>query len=123
MLQEQESFRTVHTPHALMKHAKMPIHFEHFASPMVHPVHGQTTSSYKKLMNNLATTEVWQTAFRRDFGGMAQWDNKTGQKGTNVMFVMTHDKIAPALAGKKFLLIETLLSITDRRKSSHITYR
>jgi hypothetical protein len=37
--------------------------------------------------------EVWQTAFGKDFGGMAQGDNKTGQKGTNSIFVMTYDEI------------------------------
>jgi hypothetical protein len=49
-----------------------------------------------------ATAEVWQTAFGKDFGGMAQGCNKTGQKGTNAMFIMTHDKIAHALAAKKY---------------------
>jgi len=59
-------------------------------------------SSYKKLMNDPATAEVWQTAFGKDFGGMAQGDKKTGQKGTNAMFVMTHDELAHVLrAGKK----------------------
>ena len=34
---------------------------------------------------------------------MAQGDNKTGQKGTNAMFVMNHDDIQKILkAGKKF---------------------
>jgi hypothetical protein len=42
--------------------------------------------------------------FGKDFGGMAQWCNKTGLKGTIAMFVMTHDKIAHALAAKIFLL-------------------
>jgi hypothetical protein len=28
------------------------------------------------------------TAFGKDFGGMSQGDNKTGQVGTNAMFVM-----------------------------------
>ena len=37
--------------------------------------------------------EIWQTAFGKDFGGMAQGDMKTGQKGTNSIFVMRHDKI------------------------------
>ncbi len=70
---------------------------------MVHPITGETISSYKKLMNDPATAEVWQTAFRKDFGGMAQGCNKTGQKGTNAMFVMTKTEIASALAaGKKF---------------------
>ncbi len=54
-------------------------------------------------MNDPATAEVWQTAFDKDFGGMAQGDNKTGQKGTDAMFDMTHDDIKHALkAGKKF---------------------
>ncbi len=37
--------------------------------------------------------EIWQTAFGKDFGGMAQGDNKMGQKGTNSIFVMTHSEI------------------------------
>jgi hypothetical protein len=44
-------------------------------------------------MHNPATSEVWQTAFEKDFGGMVQGDDKTGQKGTNSIFVMTHDEI------------------------------
>jgi hypothetical protein len=68
---------------------------------MVHPVTGRTVSSYKKLMNDPATAEVWQTAFVKDFGGMAQGCNKTGQKGTNAMFVMSHDDIMCALTAKR----------------------
>ena len=49
-------------------------------------------------MNDPATAEVWQTAFGKDFGGMAQGDNKTGQKGTNAMFVMTREDTAHAHA-------------------------
>jgi hypothetical protein len=44
-------------------------------------------------MLNPATSKVWQTAFGKDFDGMAQEDEKTGQKGTNSIFVMTHDEI------------------------------
>jgi hypothetical protein len=99
-LMEQASFSTTHTPRALTKYAKMQINFEHYANPMVHLVTGATFTSYKKLMHNPATAEVWQTAFGRDFGGMAQGDNKTGQKGTNAMLVMTHDKIVLTLAVK-----------------------
>ncbi len=53
-------------------------------------------------MNNPATTEVWQTAFGKDLGGMAQGVNKTGQKDTNAMFAMTREDIAHALAAGKF---------------------
>jgi hypothetical protein len=100
-LMEQASISTTHTPRALIKYAKMPINFEHYANPMVQPVTVATISSYKKMMHDPATAEVWQTAFSRDFGGMAQGDNKTGQKGINAMFVMTHDKIALTLTEKK----------------------
>jgi hypothetical protein len=85
-----------------MKHAKMPVDIEHYANLMVHPVTGRTISSYKKLMHDPATAEVWQTAFGKDFGGMVQGCNKTGQKRTNAMFVMTHDKIMHALTAKNF---------------------
>jgi hypothetical protein len=94
----------MYTPQAMMnKRAQvLPTMFKHFASPMVHPVTGETISSYKKLMNNPAMAEIWQTAFGKDFSGMAQGDNKTGQKGTNTMFVMTHDEIKHATAAENF---------------------
>jgi hypothetical protein len=66
---------------------------QHIAMPMVHPTMGKTISSYKRLMHNPDTSEVWQTAFGKDFDGMAQGDNKTGQMGTNFIFVMSHDEI------------------------------
>ena len=53
-------------------------------------------------MNDPATSEVWQTAFDKDFGGMAQGDNKTGQKGTNSLFLMSSEDFAHALAAGKF---------------------
>ncbi len=98
-IQEEVAANNKFTPRCLMKHMKKSISlmFEHVASPMVHPIMGKTISSYKKLMNDPATAEVWQTAFGKDFGGMAQGDTKTGQKGTNAMFVMTHDKLAHVL--------------------------
>jgi hypothetical protein len=93
------------TPHILMKYTvkQLAPNFEHYANHMVHSVTGETISSYKKLMHDPATADIWQTAFGKDFGGMAQGDNKTGQKGTNAMFVINHDKIKTVLkAGKKF---------------------
>ncbi len=78
------------------------VNFEHYVNPMVHSMMGKTISSYRKLMNNPATMEVWQMAFGKDFGDMAQGNNKTRQKGTNAIFVMTHNKIAHAYCKKKF---------------------
>jgi hypothetical protein len=74
-IRKQAAFSTVFTPSALMKHARMPLHSEHYANAMVHPVTGRTISSYKNLMHDPATAEIWQTAFGKDFGGMAQGCN------------------------------------------------
>jgi len=67
--------------------------FQQVATPMVHPTTGEMISSYKQLMHDPDTAKIWQTAFGKNFGGMAQGDKKTGQKGTNSIFVMTHDDI------------------------------
>jgi hypothetical protein len=61
--------------------------------PMIHPTTGKTISSYKRLMSDQATSEIWQTAFGKDFGGKAHGYNKTGQKGTNSIFIMFHNEI------------------------------
>ena len=102
-IQEKVANNAAFTPHSLqlIGGTHRPMKFEHYANPMVHPITGVTISSYKKLMHDPATAEVWQTAFGKDFGGMCQGDNKTGQKGTNAMFVMTHDEIAHALRAKR----------------------
>jgi hypothetical protein len=92
---------------------------------MVHPVTGKTISSYKKLMNNPATAEVWQTAFSQDFGCKAQGCDKTGQKRTNAMFVMTHKEIAHALwNGKKFMYANPVVDYWPQKEHPnriHIT--
>jgi hypothetical protein len=75
-------------------------HYAHFVSPMVHPTTGETITSCKRLMHDPAEAEIWQTAFGKDFGGMAQGDEKTSQKGMNSIFVMTHAKIKQAYADK-----------------------
>ena len=100
---ERESCQRIFTPTKLLPPIVMdlPSHLEHFCSPMVHPITGETISSYKKLMHDPATAETWQTAFGKDFGGMTQGDNKTGQEGTNAMFVMNHDEIRTVLKLKK----------------------
>jgi hypothetical protein len=67
--------------------------YAHYTSPVLHPVTGEHITSYKWLMNDPATAKTWQTVFGKDFGGMALGDNKTGQKGTESIFVMTHNEI------------------------------
>ena len=103
-------------PCVLMKHAKILMNFEHYTNSMVYPVMGCTIISYKKLMHNPAMAEIWQTAFGKDFGGKAQGCNKTGQKGTNAMFIMTHDEIMHALVVTFFSLTQ-IQSLTTALKT------
>ena len=72
-------------------------HIPNYAHFMVHPNTGETITSYKRLMNDPKTAEIWQTAFGKDFGRMAQGDDKTGQVGTHIVFVMTHGEIDIAM--------------------------
>jgi hypothetical protein len=88
LVTEQTNNMTHYTSSKLHNYGLPPQDFEHYAMPMIHPVTGKTISSYKRLMNDPATAEVWMTAFGKDFGGMSQGDNKMGQKETNAMFVM-----------------------------------
>jgi hypothetical protein len=73
-------------------------------------------------MNDPATAVTWQTAFGKDFGGMPQGDNKTGQKGTNAMFVTTHHKIRHVLQQGEKLRKATQSSITVPQKKTRIKY-
>jgi hypothetical protein len=72
--------------------------YAHFAAPIIRPTTGEIISSYNCLMNDPATAKVWQTAFGKDFGGMARGDLKTGQKGTNSVFMMKHKEIDIVMA-------------------------
>jgi hypothetical protein len=72
-IKKKVTFSAMFTPHNLVQHAVLPFahHFTHYANLMVHPVTGETISSYKKLMHDPATAEIGQTAFGKDYGGMA----------------------------------------------------
>ena len=79
---------THYTPSKLHDYRLLPQNFKHYTMPMIYPITGKIISSYKRLMNDPATAEVWMMAVGKDFGGMSQGGNKMGQEGTNAMFVM-----------------------------------
>ena len=60
-LKERVTDQGMFTPRALKRVGITtgPVKFEHYASPMVHPITGETIFSYKKLMNDPTTAEVW----------------------------------------------------------------
>ena len=70
------------------------IDIEHFCAPVIHPVTGEHITTYKKLQNDPLLMERWEIAFGKEFGGLAQGDDITGEKGINTIFVMTHEDIA-----------------------------
>jgi hypothetical protein len=101
-LNPPRAFTPKHFVHKLYKE-HIP-NYAHFASPMVHPTTGETITSYKQLMHDFQTADVWQTGFGKDFGRMAQGGDKTGQKVTNSVFVMTHKEIDILMkAGHKWI--------------------
>ncbi len=78
---------------------------------------GKTISSYKTLMNDPATAEVWQTAFGKEFREVAQGDKKMGQNSIHAMFVMTHNKLAHVLrAGLKFTFANPVVNYWPQKK-------
>jgi hypothetical protein len=116
------SCHDIFTPNCLSVTPKVTLSVwpEHFACPMVHPVTGETISSYEKLMNDPAMTETWQTVFGKDFGGILQGDNKTGQKGMNTMFVMSHNKIRHVLdTGHKFTYGNPVVDYRPQKEDPH----
>lgn len=76
------------------------IDIEHFCYGVQHPVTGETITKYKTLLNIPQMRDVWTTAFGKEFGNLAQGDDKTGEKGTNSIFVMSHDEIANIPKGR-----------------------
>ena len=71
------------------------IHFnvEHFCAPVIHSTTGKLITKYTELAKDEEMREVWTTTFGKEWGSLAQGDNKTGAIGTNSLFVMTHDEI------------------------------
>ncbi len=75
--------------------------------------------SYKKLMNDPAMMEIWETAFGKDFGGMAQGDLKTGQHGTNSIFVMTHAEILLIPADCTIMYARVVVNFCPQKLDPH----
>jgi hypothetical protein len=101
--------------------ASMPtcLKLEQVAMPMVHPITGKTISSYKWLMRDPTTTETWQTAFSKDFGGMAQEDLKTGQKGIYSIFVITHKEILHILPNQMLTYACSIVNFQPQKADPH----
>jgi hypothetical protein len=110
------------TNFAPLKLQPQPVHqrnYAHYAMPMVHPVTGETITSYKKLMKDPVTQDTWMTAFGNNFGGMSQGDNKTGQVGTNAMFVMDPKEIPNIPADRMVTYANVVVDYRPQKEDPH----
>ena len=84
---------TIPTKIKTMNNAAPHFNIEHFCSPVIHPSTGKMITKYAELVKDPELKEIWMTGFGKEWGGLAQDDNKTGAKGTNSLFVMSHEEI------------------------------
>ena len=68
---------------------------EQFCAPVVHPKTGEVITKYAKLANDPdpEISETWKNGLGKEFGNMAQGDEKTGTKGHDAIHVLTHEQI------------------------------
>ena len=59
----------------------MAIKLEHFCAPVVHPVSGETILKYQALAKDPLTKETWTTKWGKEWGNLAQGDEKKTQQG------------------------------------------
>ena len=59
------------------------IEMEHLCAPVVHPVSRETISEYQTLAKDPVTKEIWTTAWGKEWGNLAQNDEKQTQQGQN----------------------------------------
>ena len=55
---------------------------------VVHPQTGEIITSYKKLARNPYTKHIWQQAFGKEIGNLAQGDSLTGTKGRDTIIFL-----------------------------------
>ncbi len=70
-------------------------------------------------MKDLVTQETWMTAFGKDFGGMSKGDNKTGQVGTNAMFVMDPKDIPNIPADRTVTYVNIIVDFRPQKEDPH----
>ena len=75
------------------RNANLDVNIEHLCAPVIHPITGKTITKYQKMVKYPVTRDIWSTASGKEFGNMAQGDEKTKNPGTCSIFVITHNEI------------------------------
>jgi hypothetical protein len=105
-----------------LKLQPQPVHqrnYVYYAMPTVHPITGETITSYNKLMKDPVTQETWMTVFGKDFGGTSQGGNKMGQVGTNAMFVMDPKDIQNISADRMVTYANVVVDFRPQKEDRH----
>jgi hypothetical protein len=68
-------------------------HQDEFCAPVIHPTTGATITKYKILQRDPLLRQLWERAFGKEFGNLAQGDHATNTPGTNSIVVLTHAQI------------------------------
>ena len=84
-------------------------------SGVVHPIMGETITSYRKLAHDPATREIWTTVFGKEIGNLAQGDTKTGTKGTNTIFFLTHSEIHQIPKDRKVTYLKVVVDYRTQK--------
>lgn len=65
----------------------------YYCGPVTHPLTGKAIKKYQEVIKCEELRETWETAFGKEFGGLAQGDDRTGQKGTNTVIILDAEQI------------------------------
>jgi len=68
--------------------------------PVIHLETNEIISSYKNLIKDPLLRKIWETEFGKEFGNLAQGDDKTGEIGTDSIFVITLEEISKIPKGR-----------------------
>ena len=59
------------------------LEIEHLCVPVIHLTTGETITQYKLLVKDPARKKGWSTDLRKEFGRLAQGNNRSKTQGTN----------------------------------------
>ena len=110
----------VYVPAALSKpnaEAAMP-NIEHFCAPVVHPKTGEIITKYAKLAEDAdpEIRETWRNGLGKEFGNMAQGDDRTGTPGMDAIHVLDHEQIRRIPKGKTVTYARLVVDFRPQKK-------
>ena len=95
---------------------------EHFCAPVVHPKTGEVITKYAKLAQDpdpeIRTT--WRNGIGKEFGNMAQGDNRTGTPGMDVIFVLDHEQIKAIPKHKTITYARLVVDFRPQKKGPQL---